>query len=150
MEETYAFPIKYVREVLECVKMTKLPCRADYFKGLINVRGQGIPVLDLRARFKLPPMENENEASIIVADLKTDGKESIIGIMADDVHEVVEFEDSSLSPASKFGSKASDAFLKNIGKIGEKFVLIIDMELLFREDDILAAVQTADKSGCGE
>ena len=88
--EKYAIPVGRVFEVLEYGKITRLPCAETYLKGLINLRGQGVPVLDLALRFGLPETEATRDTAIIVVELDRKEGALIVGLIADAVHEVVE------------------------------------------------------------
>jgi len=134
--ETYAVPVGKVREVLEYVKPTKLPKTADYLKGIINVRGSGIPVVDLRTRFGLPEIPVTKDTAVIVMEI-ADGEDRslVIGALTDSVHEVVDIDDEHMEAAPRFGTRIDSGFIHAIGKRGEAFVIVLDIDKAFRGDE---------------
>jgi purine-binding chemotaxis protein CheW len=134
--EVYAIPVSKVQEVLEYIKPVRLPKTADYLKGLINVRGTGIPVVDLRIRFGMDALEVSRESAIIVIEINLGSNgELIIGALTDEVHEVIDLEESQLEPAPKFGSKVDADFIKCIGKKDDRFIMILDVDRIFKQDE---------------
>jgi purine-binding chemotaxis protein CheW len=132
-EERYAIPIGRVREVLECSRVTRLPRMAPYMKGIIGLRGAGVPVLDLRARFGMPGAAATGESAVIVVEASGDEGAPVVGILADAVHEVVEIEDDKVEAPPRFGAGPGSEFLMGIGRIDSTFTLILDMDLVFDE-----------------
>ena len=134
--ETYAVPVGKVREVLEYVKPTKLPKTADYLKGIINVRGSGIPVVDLRTRFGLPEIPVTKDTAIIVMEIADgEGRSLVIGALTDSVHEVVDIDDGQMEEAPRFGTRIDAGLIRAIGKRGDAFVIILDIDKAFRGDE---------------
>jgi purine-binding chemotaxis protein CheW len=146
--EHYAIPVERVLEVLEYTRITKLPCQAQYLKGLIDLRGRGIPVLDLRLRFGMPETAMTQGTAIIVVELAGEGGAIVVGLLADAVHEVVEIDSEGVEAAPRFGARGAGGgagdFLKGIGRRDEGFLLILDLDRLFDADDVQASVQDAD------
>jgi purine-binding chemotaxis protein CheW len=91
-EELFAINVYQVREVLEVLQITKVPTAPPYMRGVVNVRGQAIPVVDLRMRFGLPSVPNSVNTRICVMELEVDGEITVIGGIADSVHEVIELD----------------------------------------------------------
>ncbi|HRZ88216.1 MAG TPA: chemotaxis protein CheW [Spirochaetia bacterium] len=134
--ETYAVPVGKVREVLEYVKPTKLPKTAEYLKGIINVRGSGIPVVDLRTRFGLPEIPVTKDTAIIVMEIADgEGRSLVIGALTDAVHEVVDIDEGHMEPAPRFGTRIDSGLIHAIGKRGESFVIVLDIDKAFRGDE---------------
>lgn len=134
--ETYAVPVGKVREVLEYMKPAKLPKTAEYLKGIINVRGSGIPVVDLRTRFGLPEIPVTKDTAIIVMEISDrEGRSLVIGALTDAVHEVVDIDDEHMEPAPRFGTRIDTGFIRAIGKRGDAFVIILDVDKAFRGDE---------------
>jgi purine-binding chemotaxis protein CheW len=132
-EERYAIPIGRVREVLECSRVTRLPRMAPYMKGIIGLRGAGLPVMDLRSRFGMPEAAASAGKAVIVAETSGEEGAQAVGILADAVHEVVEIEDDRIEAPPRFGAGPGSEFLMGIGRIDSIFVLILDMDLVFDE-----------------
>ena len=91
--DVYAIPVNKVQEVLEYIKPVRLPKSVPYLKGLINIRGTGIPVVDLRMRFDMPELEVSSDTAIIVIEImQSSGELLVIGVLTDEVHEVMQIE----------------------------------------------------------
>ncbi len=147
--DTFGVSVGKVREVLEYIKPTKLPRTADFLKGLINVRDVGIPVVDLRSKFGLPEKEVTQDTAILVIEIEGAGGQVMIGAVADEVYEVIEIEDDHLEPPPRFGIKIDSQFIKNVGKRDDKFIIILDLDRAFSDEEersleeAAPAVQTA-------
>jgi purine-binding chemotaxis protein CheW len=135
--DIYAIPVAKVQEVLEYIKPVRLPKTVEYLKGLINVRGTGIPVVDLRVRFGMAGIEVSRDSAIVVMEIDQGSKGVlIIGALTDEVHEVIDLDDRQLEPAPRFGSKIDADFIKCIGKKDDRFIMIIDVDRIFNHDEV--------------
>src|SRR5208282_4367353 len=101
--ERYAVRIDKVHEVLEYTHITRLPRMDDFMKGIINLRGAGIPVIDLRLKFGMPETPIGKDTAIIVMEIENDGATAVVGALADAVHEVMELPESAIEPPPRFG-----------------------------------------------
>ncbi len=140
-DEQYAVSVYSVREVLEYVPITRLPQTAAYLKGVINLRGVGIPVIDLRTKFGMPEIPITKDTSIIVLDIT--GREGllIIGALADSVQEVIELEASDIEPAPRFGNNLAVEYIQGIGKKDGKFIIILNMDKILNTDEVIEISQ---------
>jgi purine-binding chemotaxis protein CheW len=147
--ETYGIAVAKVREVLEYIKPTKLPKTANFLKGLINVRDVGIPVVDLRAKFGLPEIEVTQDTAILVVEIDGADGQVMIGAIADEVYEVIEIEDDKLEPPPRFGVKIDSQFIKNVGKRDDHFIIILDLDRAFNDEEArkLEEIAPAVKQG---
>jgi purine-binding chemotaxis protein CheW len=137
--DIYAIPVSKVQEVLEYIKPLRLPRTAPYLKGLINIRGTGIPVVDLRMRFDMPELAVTSETAIVVIEIfQGSGDMLIIGALTDEVHEVIQIEPDQQEPAPRFGSKIDANFIKSIGKKDGTFIIILDVDRIFSQDETVA------------
>ncbi len=136
--ELYAVGVVKVREVLEHTKITKLPRTADFMKGLINLRGTGVPVVDLRLKFGLPEAPVTKDTSIIVMELEGAEGVVVVGAIADAVHEVVELPAAAMDPAPKFGTRMAVEFIKGVGKKDGDFIIVLDIDRIFNADEAVA------------
>ena len=141
-DEVYATDIAQVREVLEYSKVTKVPRTPDYMRGVINLRGHVVPVLDLKLRFGMNRTEQTVNTCVIIVEVSIDGDKSIIGALADSVQEVIDMDASQIQPAPKIGTKLNTEFIRGMGKRDEEFVIILDIDRVFSTDD-LDAVKAA-------
>lgn len=142
--DVYAIPVGKVQEVLEYVKPVKLPKTVDYFKGIINVRGTGIPVVDLRVRFGLEAVVVSRDTAIVVMELHQGDASLTIGALADEVHEVIELREDMLEPAPRFGAKIDSDFIRCLGRKDERFIIVLDVDRIFNHDDVIAMERLPD------
>jgi purine-binding chemotaxis protein CheW len=133
--DSYGVPVARVREVLEYMKPTKLPNAADFLKGIINLRNVGIPVVDLRVKFGLPEREVTQDTAILVVEIDREDGLILIGAIADAVYEVIELDEAHLEPPPHFGIKIDARFIKSIGRREDRFIIIVDMDRAFSDDE---------------
>ena len=142
----YAVDVRSVREVLDYEHVTKVPRTVPYMKGVLNIRGTVIPVIDLRMLFNVEPSSDEEDTSIIVSELHCDdGTDIMFGVVADYVENVIQInqidtnseEKTEETPVSVL-NVMNNRFIKGLGKIEKRFVLILDMQKIisFIEKDI--------------
>jgi purine-binding chemotaxis protein CheW len=143
--EQYAIGVSKVREVLEHTKITKLPRTAEFMKGIINLRGAGVPVIDLRLKFGLPETPITKDTSIIVMEVDSLDGRVVVGALADAVHEVVEIEEKSVEPAPRFGTRLAAEFIKGVGKKDDLFIIILDIDRIFNAEEITAISTSKDE-----
>lgn len=130
-KESYGIEIQYVTEIIGIQAITEIPELPDYVKGIINLRGKIIPVMDVRLRFKKEVKEYNDRTCVIVVDIN----DLSIGLIVDSVAEVVTIPEQDIEAPPKM-SKYSNRFIKNIGKVGNDVKLLLDCEKLLNEDDI--------------
>jgi len=141
--ELYAVNVTKVREVLEYSRITRLPRSADYLRGLINLRGSSVPVVDLRRRFGFPEAGRLEGSSIIVLELAADSGQAVVGALADQVHEVVELADGAIESAPRFGSSLSADFIRGVARRNEDFVIILDVDRILAERELAELAEAA-------
>lgn len=137
--EVYALDVTHVREVLEAIPITPLPNTPDHLRGVINVRGTVVPVLDMRLRFGLSRTENTINTCIVVLDASIEGTRVVLGALVDSVQEVVDFDASQIEPAPRIGTDEGRRYLTGIGKHEDKFTLILDVRKVFSGEDLVSA-----------
>jgi purine-binding chemotaxis protein CheW len=145
-DEVYATEIAQVREVLEYPRVTKVPRTPEYMRGVINLRGHVVPVLDLKLRFGMKKTEQTVNTCIIIVEVHLDGEKTIIGALADSVQEVIEMDASMIQAAPKIGTKLNTDFIRGMGKRDEQFVIILDIEKTFSTEDLNAVRVSAEES----
>ena len=134
----YAAEVHNVQEVLEYMPVTKVPCATSYMEGLINSRGQGISVVNLRKKFGMEDTEPTKETRIIVMEVKNaEGKTVTFGAIADSVQEVVDLSDEEIEPSPKFGNSIAAQFIRGIGKRDDTFIIILNMDQIFSTEEII-------------
>ena len=134
--ETYAVEVNQVKEVLEHTTITKVPRTLDFMKGVINLRGSVVPVVDLRLKFGMEEAEKTIDTSIIVLEVTMEDESVVIGAIADSVEEVVTLDPSEIEPSPQIGTRISNRFIRGIGKQNERFVIILDINKLFSSEEI--------------
>ncbi len=137
--ETFAFEIGRVREVLPFTLVTKIPQTPDFMSGVINLRGNVVPVVDLRLLFGLEEGQLTADTCIIIVEVLFEGETIELGAKADAVSEIFDLKRDDIEPAPKLGAHLETDYIQGMGKKGEEFVLILDIEKVFSAE-ILTAV----------
>jgi purine-binding chemotaxis protein CheW len=137
-EEMFALDVAQVREVLDLSSVTKVPKTLDFMKGVINVRGSVVPVMDLRMKFDMPATKNTIDTRTIVMELNLDGETTVLGALADSVHEVIELDPEQIEPPPRIGSRWRTDFIKGVGKRDDAFIIILDIDRVFSVDELTA------------
>jgi purine-binding chemotaxis protein CheW len=132
----FAIPIEHVLEVLEVEKITRVPRSIDYLLGVINVRGSIIPIVDLRRKLKLPPLEKKEEdtINIIILELNIDNEKTVLGMVTDMVDQVVTLNENNIDSTPKLGGRLNRKLIDGIGKIKDMFLIILNTDYLFSEE----------------
>ena len=137
-DEVFAINVSRVREVLDLSLVTKVPTAPSYMRGVVNVRGTAIPVVDLRLKFGIPRVPDTVNTRIIVLELMVDGEPAILGGLADSVHEVIELEPSQITPPPTLATRWRSEFIQGMGRRGDEFIIILDINAVFSSDELLA------------
>ncbi len=136
-EEVFALDIVKVREVLDFTSVTKVPQTPEFMRGVINLRGSVVPVVDMRLKFGLPGTQKTVNTCIIIVEISMGGETTVLGALADSVQEVLDLEPDQIEPAPKIGTKLRTEFIKGMGKHGEEFIIILDIDKVFSSDELL-------------
>ena len=142
-EELYGLNIQMVREVLEFTSITRVPMTADFMRGVINVRGHVVPVIDLRKKFGLAEGRRTAETCIIIVELEIDGEAATMGALADGVKEVLDIPAEQIDAAPRLGSRLDTRFIAGIGKLADGFVILLNIDEIFsdRELSMIAGIR---------
>ena len=138
-EEVYAIGILRVKEIIEYDAVTKVPQTPPWIRGVINLRGSVVPVIDLAVKFGLEPSEPTKWTCIIFVELELDGDNVVMGVVADAVEQVVDLGAEDIEPSPAFGTNVRVDFLLGMGKLGREFVLILDIDLVLSASELLIA-----------
>ena len=130
-KEDYGIEIKYVTEIIGIQYIAEVPELPDYVKGIVNLRGKIIPVIDVRLRFRKDPIEYNDRTCIIVIDIV----ETLIGLIVDNVSEVIDINESEIVPPPDVKTGFHNRYVKGIGKTGDKIKLLLDCEKLLTDDE---------------
>jgi purine-binding chemotaxis protein CheW len=143
-EEDYALDVSNVREILEFTTITKVPNTPEYMRGVINLRGSVVPVLDMRLKFSLAEAKKTIDTCIVVLEVDIDNEKSIIGALVDSVQEVFELDPQHIEPAPKIGTRLRMDFIKGMGKRDDRFIIILNIDKVFSSEE-LNAMQGLEK-----
>ncbi|MCD8491389.1 MAG: chemotaxis protein CheW [Geovibrio sp.] len=135
-EEVFGVNIMSVREVLDYTNVTKVPQTPDFMRGVINLRGNVVPVIDLKLKFGMSATERTVNTCIIIVEVSLDGESAILGALADSVQEVVDFEKEFIEPAPRIGTQLNTEFIQGMAKKGEGFVIILNINKVFSADEL--------------
>lgn len=145
-DEVFAIDISQVREVLDFTTVTKVPRTPEFMRGVINLRGSVVPVVDMRLKFGMSRTERTVNTCSIIVEINIDGEQIILGALADSVQEVIELEPGQIEPPPKIGTRLKTEFIKGMGKRDEQFIIILDIDKIFSSDELAmvaeAGVQT--------
>jgi len=142
-EETYALDISRVREVLDFTEVTKVPRMPDFMRGVINLRGGVVPVVDLRLKFGMSKTQKTVDTCIIIMEIAIDDEVTLIGTLADSVKEVLNLESDQIEPPPKIGTRLKTEFIKGMGKKNNDFIIILDIDRVFSAEELMI-VQESD------
>jgi len=137
-EEVFAIEISKVREVLEYTALTKVPRTPDFMSGIINLRGNVVPVIDLNLKLGMPQTERTIDTCIIIVEIAVSGETVVLGALTDSVQEVIEIEPENIEPVPRIGTNLNIEFLQGMGKKDDHFMMIFDIDKVFSIEDIAA------------
>jgi len=134
--EEYGIGILKVKEIIGLMTITTVPQTPTYVKGVINLRGKVIPVVDLRLKFGMEPMEYTDRTCIIVVEIRGAERTVLMGIVVDSVSEVLNIKGSEIEDTPNFGSKLNTAFILGMAKTNDSVKILLDIDRVFREEDL--------------
>jgi len=134
--EVFATDVAKVREVLDFTTITEIPRTPDFMSGVINLRGNVVPVVDLRLCFEMSKTERTRNTCIVVVEVLLDGESTIIGALADSVEEVIDLEPEQIEPAPRIGTQIKTDFIKGMGKRDTQFIMILDIDRVFSAEEL--------------
>lgn len=125
-DEVFAVDIRTVREIIQHASMTMVPLMPDFVRGVINLRGSVVPVIDLQSRFGRPQAQIGKKTCIVIFDASREGERIELGLMVDSVSEVVDIAASDIEPPPQFGASIQRDFIKGMGKVDGEFIVILE------------------------
>lgn len=144
-EEIFGLDVGKVREILDMTTITKIPRTPEFLRGVINLRGNVVPVVDMRLKFGLPTVENTVDTCIVVAEVALEGETTVLGALVDSVQEVFELEPGQIEPAPRIGTRLRTEFIQGMGKRDGRFLMLLDVDKVFSSDE-LSLVQEAGEA----
>ena len=145
-DEVFAMDIRSVREIIQHAAMTAVPLMPDFVRGVINLRGAVVPVIDLQARFGHTPASVGKKTCIVIFDASRDGEKAELGLLVDAVYEVVDIAATNIEPPPQFGTSIQRDFIRGLGKVDGKFVVILETEHALNIDDMALIAEQASAS----
>ncbi|MDH4321352.1 MAG: chemotaxis protein CheW [Desulfobulbaceae bacterium] len=137
--EDYGLDIAFVTEIIGIQRITEVPDMPDFVKGVINLRGKVIPVMDVRLRFQLPERDYDERTCIIVVDINS----TAVGLVVDQVNEVADIPEKDVEPPPRTTKGASSRYLKGMGKVGDEVRILLNVEKLLYDDEMELLVSAA-------
>lgn len=145
--EVFAMDLRAVREIVQLGPITNLPLMPGYVRGVVNLRGAALPVVDLQVRFGRPAAEVTPKSCIVVFDaLRADGR-GAVGLLVDAVREVIAIDAGAVEPPPQFGVPARREFVRGIGKVAGRFVILLDPDAVLTASEMHQLDVSADAAG---
>ncbi len=136
--EIYGIEILKVQEIIGMMPVTRVPKTPDFVRGVVNLRGKVIPVIDLRLKFELENLDDTDRTCIIVVQVLISGTSVIMGLIVDEVSEVLNVLVNQLEAAPTFGLQVNTDFILGMGKVGQKVVMLLDVDKVLSAGESLA------------
>jgi purine-binding chemotaxis protein CheW len=135
-DEVFAFGISQVREVLDYTNVTRIPEMPDFMLGVINLRGSVVSVVDMRLKFGMGPTQRGVNTCVVIVEIDLEGETTVLGALADSVQEVLNLDPEQIEPPPRIGTKVKSRFIKGMGKHGDNFIIILDIDKVFSADEL--------------
>lgn len=142
--EGYGLSILKVKEIIGMLHITPVPRTPEFVKGIINLRGKIIPVMDLRLKFGMEEKTYNERTCIIVVEIEIMNTQRLLGVVVDMVSEVVSITSEEIEPPPEYGSKPDQNFILGIGKLKDRVVIIIDINRIFLQEDVVKIFNNAE------
>jgi purine-binding chemotaxis protein CheW len=140
--ELFAANVDKVLTILEMKPITMVPNSAPYMRGVINLRGNVLPVIDLRIKFGMPPVAFTDETCIIVLNVSIDEENVQLGVLVDSVDEVLEIKDNEIEDSPTIGTKYKVEFIQGMYKLQQGFIMLLNIDFIFNSNDLLIIKET--------
>lgn len=135
-DEKYAFNVLNTREVLNFTNVSKVPKMPEYMRGIINLRGSIVPVIDLKLKFGMGITEKSVNSSVVVCEMVLDDKILVMGLLTDSVQEVISLNRESIDDTPYVGANIDTSFIEGMGKRDDEFIIILNMKKIFSANEI--------------
>ena len=149
-KEIFALDIGTIREVLELTPITKIPRTPEFMCGVINLRGHAVPVVNMRQKLNMSKGEYTVDTCIIIVEVEFDGEVTVMGALVDSVSEVTELPPSAIEAAPKMGAIIDTIYIKGMGRINDKFVIVLDISKVFSAEELAFVRSMAAENEGGE
>jgi purine-binding chemotaxis protein CheW len=142
--EMFAMGILAIKEILECTTLTEVPMMPPYVRGVINLRGAVVPVIDLSVRFGKKPSEVTKRTCIVIVEIAANGERQDLGVVVDAVNEVLDIPPGEIEAPPTFGARIRTDFIQGMGKVNGKFVVLLDVNHVLAAEEMTALVHRAE------
>ena len=143
--ETFAMEIRFIREIIQHSSLTEVPLMPAFIRGVLNLRGAVVPVVDLAVRFDRPPTEVGKRTCVVILEVQRGDGSFVLGTLVDNVSEVLEIAEGDIEATPVFGSSLRSEFIRGVGKVGGRFVILLDVGHVLSLDEM--AEMCASKAG---
>ena len=143
-KEQFAVNVTDVIEILVVPKITKVPRAPEYLVGVINLRGNVLPVIDTRIKFNMTPTILTEETCIVVMNIEIDEEEIVVGALVDAVYQVIDIEEKAIKASPSIGSDYNPEFIEGVIKIGEEFVMLLDIGKVFSSKEMTVLTEASN------
>ena len=142
--EMYAVGILNIKEIIECGALTSVPMMPGFIRGVINLRGSVVPVVDLDARFGRAPSKIGKRSCIVIIEAEAEGEFQDVGVLVDSVSEVLDIADADIEPAPTFGSGIRSDFVSGMGKVSGRFVILLELSRVLAVEELATLARDPD------
>ena len=144
-KEFYGIEILKVQEIIGIMKITSVPRTPEYVRGVINLRGKVIPVVDLRLKFSMESIEDTDRTCVIVVQIGDSDQAITMGIIVDEVSEVLKVASDQIEPPPSFGASVQTEFILGMGKVENRVVMLLDVNKVLSQEELSTVVQVGNK-----
>ncbi len=138
-DETFAITVAQVREVLDLCPFSRVPNMPPWVRGMIDVRGKAVPVIDLRVKFGMLPAEATDRSRIVVLEVVVEGRPLVLGALTDRVYEVTTLDAGEIGPPPEIGTRWRSEIIRGIGRRNDQFVIVLNLNRVFTLDDLTSS-----------
>ncbi len=149
-DEIFAANVSKVLEILEISKITKVPRSPAFMRGVINLRGSVLPVIDMRAKFGLDAITDTVNSCIVVMSISIESQSIVLGAVVDGVQEVMEIEPKAMQAAPSVGAKYRTEFIEGMVKLNDQFIMILNLDLVFSNEEAILLQHISDSDAPAE
>jgi purine-binding chemotaxis protein CheW len=147
--EVFAMGILAIKEIIEYADLTVVPMMPEYVRGVINLRGSVVPVIDLSVRFGKPSSPVTKRTCIVIIEIVASGERHVLGVVVDAVNAVLDIPASEIEPPPAFGASIRTDFIQGMGKVNGKFVVLLDVDHVLAADEMDVLVEARDTATAG-
>jgi len=149
-EECYGIPILKVNEIIGIMDITHVPRTPNYMKGIINLRGKVIPIMDIRLKFNMAQRAYDEQTCIIILELPINDHKNFVGIVVDKVAEVIKIDQENIQPPPKFTKEGEEDIIIGVGKFKDKVVMLLGIETIINIQKVLESFNEIQKEAAKE